>query len=90
MDYPKFLVTNQKEESISIQRVKYIELCSMIRVSADLGSSENLCYAKESKSQTYFSPQIGLFLRCHMLFYLNSANLMIKENSENFMQMREL
>ena len=36
------------------------------------------------------SQQTGLFLRCHMLFYLNLANLMIKENSENFMQMREL
>ena len=23
MDYPKFIVSNQKEESISIQRVKY-------------------------------------------------------------------
>ena len=31
MDYPKFIVSNQKEESISIQRVKAI-LCFRIKV----------------------------------------------------------
>ena len=28
MDYPKFIVSNQKEESISIQRVKHLLTCS--------------------------------------------------------------
>ena len=27
MDYPKFIVSNQKEESISIQRVNYHKIC---------------------------------------------------------------
>ena len=33
MDYPKFIVSNQKEESISIKRVKSIPNCR-VRVSA--------------------------------------------------------
>ena len=31
MDYPKFIVSNQKEESISIQRVNFVLLSKIMR-----------------------------------------------------------
>ena len=36
MDYPKFIVSNQKEETISIQRVKKLEDLTLLKRSPDL------------------------------------------------------
>ena len=42
MDYPKFIVSNQKEESISIQRVKTVTLSHNLLVLSLVENSQSI------------------------------------------------
>ena len=72
MDYPKFIVSNEKEESISIERIKYQTLMLWF-----------ICYGKQLypyawvKDQNFQNPELlkFKFLNVHDAYKMDNLNL---------------